>query len=176
MADKTARSSYEDYIVTLKKLAPQLTSLLAHIGGDQSGIQSVQQLSVTDSTDTVNNADTIVGGSNTYDASISKRNASRTKGRNTKMGAPRRQRRAIDSDNTMMQAVTNGGKIVFGTVKDGKLEVKGTVGELDHDLLGIDTVNAGRRNKNTSIKHKRRQTIAMHNQDNVDDCTDAGMC
>ncbi|ANS71190.1 virion core and cleavage processing protein [Pteropox virus] len=182
MADKiTPRSSYDDYMTTLKKLAPQLKTLLSHISSEQTGMQP-PLLAAPDTSAVDTTIESVCAAGSPFEATARKK-TSRTKStpskRSVKMGAPR-SRRPMEDDN-MMQAVTNCGKIVFGTVRDGKLEVKGTVGEVNADLLGVDLVNAGRKPRTTKSSgdtkptRRRRQTTVMYNKDSIE-CPDSGMC
>uniref|UniRef100_A0AAU7E2F4 25 kDa core protein OPG138 n=1 Tax=Rousettus bat poxvirus TaxID=3141933 RepID=A0AAU7E2F4_9POXV len=115
MAEKQLpRSSYEDYVQTLHKIAPQLRTLLAHVSSEETA------------------AGRRPGYSGTRTRSPRPR------------GTPSPRRRTIYAHEECVQAVSNSGKIVYGVVRDGKLEVRGTVGEVNTDLLGVDAVNAGR--------------------------------
>ncbi|QHR82643.1 core structural protein [Brazilian porcupinepox virus 1] len=140
MADKKlTRSSYDDYIETLNKLTPQLRSILAHISGEQ------QNSSRTN----LNNEPECSAGAMTKN----KKRATKACSTATKTcGSPVRKKNVFNNneDLKVMQAVTNCGKIVYGTVKEGKLDVQGTVGEINQDLLGIESVNAGRKSKSNS--------------------------
>ncbi|AGU99784.1 m101L [Myxoma virus] len=151
---KLSRSSYDDYIETINKLTPQLRTILSHISGEQAAQR----------TNFANN-ETPEPASVTAGAIKSKKTSKST---GTKSGAPVRKRTTLGLTEhpQIMQAVTNGGKIVYGTVKDGKLEVQGTVGEINQDLLGVESVNAGR--KSTKSKPPRRMKGGMHKVEILD--------
>ncbi|AMB18433.1 M101L [Myxoma virus] len=144
---KLSRSSYDDYIETINKLTPQLRTILSHISGEQATHRT--NLANSETPETV----PVTAGA------IKSKKTSKSTG--TKSGAPVRKRTTLGLTEhpQIMQAVTNGGKIVYGTVKDGKLEVQGTVGEINQDLLGVESVNAGR--KSTKSK-PRRMKGGMH--------------
>ncbi len=187
MADKKqlSRSSYDDYIETINKLTPQLRTLLAHISGEQQS-----HAGRTNLLETKNNVqpseqkieDCLVAGAR--DSSPRRKRSStsnKPRSRSSKTsGAPARRMTgglgAIESQGQVIQAVTNGGKIVYGTMKDGKLDVKGMVGEVNHDLLGIESVNAGKRNRSRPSDYKRKTTKGMRVQEvDHDCCSDFGM-
>ncbi|ASC55554.1 virion core protein-like protein [Seal parapoxvirus] len=160
MADKTlvaaqrSQSSYDDYICTLNKIAPQLRSLLTHLNNEQV----VRGGSSGD-------GEACAGGASALEAASSRRSASSkgrgyssatkssslTSSRSRRSGAPPRREGGMRScDIETVQAVSNCGKIVYGVVKNGKMEVQGTMGEVSEDLLGLECVNGGRKNKNAS--------------------------
>ncbi|ABQ43578.1 core protein [Tanapox virus] len=162
MADKKlARSSYDDYIETINKLTPQLRTILAHISGEQQGAR-------TNLVNKESSSDEISAGT-TYSKLKTKKS---TKGQiSTKSsGAPLRKKTVFGyGEPQIMQAVTNGGKIVYGTVKEGKLEVQGMVGEVNQDLLGIESVNAG---KKVTKRQSTKKLIkgGLHKSEPVNDC------
>ncbi|AAF17984.1 gp101L [Rabbit fibroma virus] len=142
---KLSRSSYDDYIETINKLTPQLRTILSHISGEQTTQRT--NFANNDASESV----PVTAGA------IKSKKTSKT----TKSGVPVRKKTTLGLTEhpQIMQAVTNGGKIVYGTVKDGKLEVQGTVGEINQDLLGVESVNAGK--KSTKSK-PRRMKGGMH--------------
>lgn len=147
------QSSYNDYIATLEKIAPQLRSLLGQLNNEQAVRAGAPK-------------GECAGGGIAFDAS-SRRGTGSTKTRKSaasrarpssgarasssaaktrRSGAPpRRAESGLRAAEETVQAVSNCGKIVYGVVRDGKLEVQGTVGEVAEDLLGVDCVNAGRK-------------------------------
>ncbi|WZD65953.1 virion core protein [Bovine papular stomatitis virus] len=167
-----AQSSYDDYIQTLNKIAPQLRNLLSHLNSDHAVRGGAT------------GAEACAGGS--LEAVSSRRGSStaRTKSRTTRSstktassssksrrnGAPGRRgdggggsiafsgMRACDAET--VQAVSNCGRIVYGVMKDGKLEVHGTMGDVCEDLLGVDCVNAGRKNASRRTKSSGTGTCA----------------
>ncbi|ADT91131.1 core structural protein [Cotia virus SPAn232] len=147
MADKKlARSSYDDYFETLNKLTPQLRTILAHISGEESNNNSRSNLVKPTENE-------CVGG-----ACPKPKCKKQTKS----CGNPGRRKNVLNNnaeDLKIMQAVTNSGKIVYGTVKEGKLDVKGTVGEINQDLLGIESVNGGRKKRSSRSKKNSNTTI-----------------
>ncbi|QDJ95044.1 virion core and cleavage processing protein [Hypsugopox virus] len=145
MADKNiSRSSYDDYYETIKKITPQLKTILAHINGEQSQRPILEA-----------DTSTVTGGacnskqkcSPCAPKPCSTRRSTNKKMINSGSSNIRRKTMYDNSSNApqIMQAVTNAGKIVYGTMKDGKLEVQGTVGEIDQDLLGVNFVNGGKK-------------------------------
>ncbi|ASK51309.1 Virion core and cleavage processing protein [Eptesipox virus] len=169
MADKNiVRSSYDDYYETIKKLSPQLKTILAHINSEQT------QHRVVDTTSTV------TGGSCPPRKKCSSKPCKTSK-KMTSSGCTSAVKRKTMYNNTnepqIMQAVTNAGKIVYGTIKDGKLEVQGTVGEIDHDLLGVNFVNGGKKPsmtkkpKSTSISSTKSKKMSK----SKDCCPTSGM-
>ncbi|QQY02713.1 Virion core protein [Orf virus] len=166
------QSSYDDYVNTLQKIAPHLRSLLTQLnneqvirGGAASGdvdcvggagaleasSSSTRRGSSSSSSSRKRTTGTRSTGSrSTGSRSSGPRSSSSTRSRRS--GAPSRRNNdgaysgmnACD-DETTIQAVSNCGKIVYGVVKNGKLDVQGTVGEVCEDLLGIDSVNGGRK-------------------------------
>ncbi|WGU15047.1 virion core protein [Orf virus] len=165
------QSSYDDYVNTLQKIAPHLRSLLTQLnneqvirGGAASGdvdcVGGAGALEASSSTRRGSSSSSSsrkrttgtrsTGSRSTGSRSSGTRSSSSTRSRRS--GAPSRRNNdgaysgmnACD-DETTIQAVSNCGKIVYGVVKNGKLDVQGTVGEVCEDLLGIDSVNGGRK-------------------------------
>ncbi len=165
------QSSYDDYVSTLQKIAPQLRSLLTQLNNEQV----IRGGAISSDVDCVGGAGALeASSSSTRRGSSSSSSRKRTTGtrstgsrstgsrssgtrsssstRSRRSGAPSRRNNdgvyggmnACD-DETTIQAVSNCGKIVYGVVKNGKLDVQGTVGEVCEDLLGIDSVNGGRK-------------------------------
>nr|WGO62729.1 putative virion core protein [Wadden Sea poxvirus] len=173
MADKKlARSSYDDYIETINKITPQLKTILSHISGEQNNLN--------------NNLEKNVAAGSMI-KSKKKNNNTKPKTSNNYNNGYSKKKSACNSSSDIVQAVTNCGKIVYGTVSDGKLDVHGTVGEVNYDLLGIDSVNGGRKQltkKQTSYTSKKKKISNQRNnilndQDSLnsetDCCTDFGM-
>ena len=169
---KLSRSSYDDYIETINKLTPQLKTILAHISGEQTTTNLIPD----------NTSDDVKAGSMcSTNKSCSKKKCSdvskSVRTHTTKSsGAPRKKHvfSSVDNNPQIMQAVTNCGKIVYGTVKDGKLEVHGTVGEINQDLLGIESVNGGRKTTKSSKPKKKttsssKKSVCMYKMDPLDD-------
>ncbi len=165
------QSSYDDYVSTLQKIAPQLRSLLTQLNNEQV----IRGGATSSDVDCVGGAGALEASSSTTrrgsSSSSSRRRTTGTRStgsrstgsrssgtrssgstRSRRSGAPSRRNNdgacggmnAFD-DETTIQAVSNCGKIVYGVVKNGKLDVQGTVGEVCEDLLGIDSVNGGRK-------------------------------
>ncbi|AKU76965.1 Virion core protein [Orf virus] len=164
------QSSYDDYVSTLQKIAPHLRSLLTQLNNEQV----IRGGAASGDVDCVGGAGALEASSSTRRGSSSSSSRKRTTGtrstgsrstgsrssgprsssstRSRRSGAPSRRNNdgaysgmnACD-DETTIQAVSNCGKIVYGVVKNGKLDVQGTVGEVCEDLLGIDSVNGGRK-------------------------------
>ncbi|ABA00605.1 virion core protein [Orf virus] len=165
------QSSYDDYVSTLQKIAPQLRSLLTQLNNEQvirggaaadvdcvGGAGALEASSSTrrGSASSSSSRKRTTGTRSTGSRSTGSRSSgTRSSGstRSRRSGAPSRRNNdggcggmnAFDSDETTIQAVSNCGKIVYGVVKNGKLDVQGTVGEVCEDLLGIDSVNGGRK-------------------------------
>ncbi|AHZ33785.1 virion core protein [Orf virus] len=166
------QSSYDDYVSTLQKIAPQLRSLLTQLNNEQV----IRGGATSSEVDCVGGAGALEASSSTRRGSSSSSSSrkrttgtrstgsrstgSRSSGtrssgstRSRRSGAPSRRNNdgtyggmnACDDNETTIQAVSNCGKIVYGVVKNGKLDVQGTVGEVCEDLLGIDSVNGGRK-------------------------------
>lgn len=165
------QSSYDDYVSTLQKIAPHLRSLLTQLNNEQV----IRGGAASGDVDCVGGAGALEASSSTRRGSSSSSSRKRTTGtrstgsrstgsrssgtrsssttRSRRSGAPSRRNNdgtyggmnACDDNETTIQAVSNCGKIVYGVVKNGKLDVQGTVGEVCEDLLGIDSVNGGRK-------------------------------
>ncbi|AAR07459.1 103L [Yaba monkey tumor virus] len=166
MADKKlARSSYDDYIETINKLTPQLRTILAHISGEQGTKTNL----VKEPSNEEISAGTTCRIKKSYGSPKSKcqmKSNCAPKKKNNVFG--------YEESPQIMQAVTNGGKIVYGTVREGKLDVQGMVGEINQDLLGIESVNAGK--KVTKKQAKRLIKGGLHKSEPTDDCcSDFGM-
>ncbi|ADY76724.1 PP47 [Orf virus] len=166
------QSSYDDYVSTLQKIAPQLRSLLTQLnneqvirGGAASGdvdcvggagaLEAISSSTRRGSSSSSSSKKRTTGTRSTGSRSTGSRSSgtrSSSSTRSRRSGAPSRRNNdgaycgmnACD-DETTIQAVSNCGKIVYGVVKNGKLDVQGTVGEVCEDLLGIDSVNGGRK-------------------------------
>ncbi|AUI80673.1 virion core protein [White-tailed deer poxvirus] len=189
MADnkKLSRSSYDDYIETINKLTPQLRTILSHISGEQANHRShssiennIEDVQVkAGATCTMKQRNKKMSSSSKTKQPSSSNSARMSSSRSS--GAPVRKRNIFgNSEQTqIMQAVTNGGKIVYGTIKEGKLEVQGMVGEINQDLLGIESVNAGKKtNKSRATSRKPTMKGGMHKIEtinNIEDGHDFGM-
>ncbi|CCD83283.1 core protein [Squirrelpox virus] len=168
MAEKRlARSSYDDYISTINKLTPHLQTLLAHISEQQShacvsaaatGVSVADAAPAPDADVTAGACDPVPRTRRTTKPRTTRGTASKTGTRGS--GAPRRRTAFGAEPGQTVQAVTNCGKIVYGTVRDGKIEVQGTVGEIAHDLLGVEAVNAGQRTRRTRAASPRRRSAS----------------
>ncbi|DBA42389.1 TPA_asm: MC115L [Molluscum contagiosum virus] len=134
---KLSRSSYDDYIETINKITPQLKTLLAHISSEQAQAAPV-------------------GGARARSSPRSGTRCYTSTGRPRSCATGARRRAYTAAQPEQVQAVTNCGKIVYGTMRDGKMEVQGTVGEVSHDLLGLESVNAGRRTRTRSSSPRPR--------------------
>ncbi|WZD65182.1 virion core protein [Pseudocowpox virus] len=178
------QSSYDDYVHTLQKIAPQLRSLLSQLNNEQvirggatsgegecvGGAGALEASSSTRRSSTSSSSRKRTTGSRstgnsrstTSRSSGSRSSGTRSSGssstRTRRSGAPpRRDNNGMygdmdiyNGDESTIQAVSNCGKIVYGVVRDGKLDVQGTVGEVCEDLLGVDSVNGGRKRSSTS--------------------------
>ncbi|WZD65565.1 virion protein [Bovine papular stomatitis virus] len=154
------QSSYDDYIQTLNKIAPQLRSLLTHLNSEHvvRGGATGDEACAGGSLEAVSSR----RGSSSRAKSRTSRSSTKTtssSSRSRRSGAPARRgdggssisssgMRACDAET--VQAVSNCGRIVYGVMKDGKLEVHGTMGDVCEDLLGVESVNAGRKNASRS--------------------------
>ncbi|AYP74119.1 virion protein [Fowlpox virus] len=135
-------SSFDEFVDAMQKIKPQLKTILSHIGTITANVPQNNQLAesyIPQNNNLQNNCKEVVaaGARKPRCSTVVK-----------KPCTPRRRTTAMSSNEQEIQAVTNSGKIVYGVVKeDGKLEVKGHVGEVKEDLLGLDldVVNAGRR-------------------------------
>ncbi|QRY18984.1 ORF-114 [Teiidae poxvirus 1] len=132
-------SSLNEYLDAINKLNPQLKTLLAHLGN-------------------------ITGNpANQYTEDCKKdaaAGAKKTRCVTRKVCTPRR-RTGMASCEQEVQAVTNSGKIVYGVVREnGQLDVKGHVGEVNEDLLGLDldVVNGGK------PRRPRKKCVTMSNE------------
>ncbi|QLI57595.1 virion core protein [Orf virus] len=166
------QSSYDDYVSTLQKIAPHLRSLLTQLNNEQvirggatssdvdcvGGARALEASSSTrrgssSSSSRKRTTGTRSTGSRSTGSRSSGTRSSGSSTRSRRSGAPSRRNNdgvyggmnACDDNETTIQAVSNCGKIVYGVVKNGKLDVQGTVGEVCEDLLGIDSVNGGRK-------------------------------
>ncbi|ATI21048.1 virion core and cleavage processing protein [Western grey kangaroopox virus] len=120
---RVGRSSYDEYIDALNKINPQLRTLLSHIS-------------------TVTEDDASAG----Y-----RKGRCATTGSSRRCTPVRKRNMCSNAEQQEVQAVTNSGKIVYGVMRDdGVMEVRGSVGEINDDLLGVATVNAGRRTRTSS--------------------------
>ncbi|ADC53990.1 virion core protein [Pseudocowpox virus] len=177
------QSSYDDYVNTLQKIAPQLRSLLSQLNSEQvirggatsgegecvGGAGALEASSSTRRSSTSSSSRKRTTGSRstgsrstTSRSSGSRSSGTRSSGssstRTRRSGAPPRRNAdgmygdmdIYNGDESTIQAVSNCGKIVYGVVRDGKLDVQGTVGEVCEDLLGVDSVNGGRKRNSTS--------------------------
>ncbi|QLI57726.1 virion core protein [Orf virus] len=167
------QSSYDDYVSTLQKIAPHLRSLLTQLNNEQvirggatssdvdcvggagalEASSSTRRGSSSSSSSRKRTTGTRSTGSRSTGSRSSGTRSSGSSTRSRRSGAPSRRNNdgvyggmnACDDNETTIQAVSNCGKIVYGVVKNGKLDVQGTVGEVCEDLLGIDSVNGGRK-------------------------------
>ncbi|WZD65307.1 virion core protein [Pseudocowpox virus] len=177
------QSSYDDYVNTLQKIAPQLRSLLSQLNNDQvirggatsgegecvGGAGALEASSSTRRSSASSSSRRRATGSRSTGSrttgsrsSATKSSGTRSSGssgaRTRRSGAPPRRdnngmygdMNIYNGDESTIQAVSNCGKIVYGVVRDGKLDVQGTVGEVCEDLLGVDSVNGGRKRSSTS--------------------------
>lgn len=152
------QSSYDDYIQTLNKIAPQLRSLLTHLNSDHvvRGGATGEEACAGGSLEAASSR----RGSSSSSSRTKRTSRSSTKtssSRSRRSGAPsKRGDGGISSsgmhacDAETVQAVSNCGRIVYGVMKDGKLEVHGTMGDVCEDLLGVESVNAGRKKTSRS--------------------------
>ncbi|UOX38820.1 A12 protein [Finch poxvirus] len=148
-------SSFDEFVEAMHKIKPQLKTILSHIGTITANPPPNGQLPETYTSQNANlqNKEVISAGARKSRCSTVVK----------KPCNPRRRTTAMSSNEQEIQAVTNSGKIVYGVVKeDGRLEVKGHVGEIKEDLLGLDldVVNAGRK---TKTRRSRKKCTMMDN-------------
>ncbi|AAF44520.1 virion protein [Fowlpox virus] len=157
-------SSFNEYVEAMHKLNPQLKSLLNHINAITANTPpNFSEGSLPSTPPASNNSPTpkdVTAGA--------PRKSSRCTGTtSTRKPCSRRRGGAMASNEQEVQAVTNSGKIVYGVITgDGQLEVKGHVGEVNEDLLGIDLdiVNGGRKTRTKRTSRKKR----MSNDNSID--------
>ncbi|QRI42967.1 virion protein [Cheloniid poxvirus 1] len=141
-------SSFDEFVDAMQKIKPQLKTILSHIGTITANVPQNNQLpeSYIPQNSNLQNKEVVAAGARKPRCSTVVK----------KPCTPRRRTTAMSSNEQQIQAVTNSGKIVYGVVKDGKLEVKGHVGEVKEDLLGLDldVVNAGRKARTRRSRKK----------------------
>ncbi|UWX11417.1 CRPV-308 [Crowpox virus] len=147
-------SSFDEFVDAMHKIKPQLKTILSHIGTITSNPPPNGQLpeNYTSQNSNLHNKEVVSAGARKSRCSTVVK----------KPCNPRRRTTTMSSNEQEIQAVTNSGKIVYGVVKDGRLEVKGHVGEIKEDLLGLDldVVNAGRK---VRTRRSRKKCTMMDN-------------
>ncbi|ALA62504.1 virion protein [Turkeypox virus] len=157
------QSSFSEYLDALHKIDPQLKTLLSHISSITGNTSQTNQLADTLTTKN-SNLHNVTSTSDTCAGAPRVRSRCTTAIR--KPCTPRR-RNGMASNEQQIQAVTNTGKIVYGVVnEDGKLEVKGHVGEIKEDLLGLelDVVNAGRKTRTRKTSSRKKCMMQQNHQ------------
>ncbi|ARF02791.1 SWPV1-222 [Shearwaterpox virus] len=151
-------SSFDEFAEAMYKIKPHLKTIFSHIGTVTANASQNGQIPISESYMPQNNNKEIV-------AAGARRSRCSTVVK--KPCTPRRRTTAMSSNEQEIQAVTNTGKIVYGVVKeDGKLEIKGHMGEVKEDLLGLDldVVNAGRK-----VRTRRSRKKGMANDKFIED-------
>ncbi|AID46683.1 virion protein [Pigeonpox virus] len=160
-------SSFNEYVEAMHKLNPQLKTLLNHINAITANVppNNFSEGSTPSVTPTSNNN---TPSKDIVTAGVPRKSSRCTGTTSTRKTCSRRRGGAMASNEQEVQAVTNSGKIVYGVITgDGQLEVKGHVGEVNEDLLGVDLdiVNAGRK---TRTKRTSRKKCMMNNDNSMD--------